>query len=55
MKKGMSDQITNYTGTYSGTDEEKAERKRRELIRKLENTRKQQERDQFERKYKGKS
>lgn len=55
MKKGMSDQITNYTGTYSGTDEEKAERKRRELIRKLEETRKQQERDEFERKYKGKS
>ncbi|OAQ65167.1 OXA1-like protein [Pochonia chlamydosporia 170] len=55
MKKGMSDQITNYTGTYSGTDEEKAERKRKELIRKLEDTRKQQERDEFERKYKGKS
>ncbi|KID95545.1 OXA1-like protein, partial [Metarhizium majus ARSEF 297] len=55
MKKGMSDQITNYTGTYSGTDEEKAERKRKELMRKLEDTRKQQEREEFEKKYKTKS
>lgn len=55
MKKGLSDQFSNYTGTYSGTEEEKAEKKRRELIRKLEETRKQQERDEFEKKYKGKS
>ncbi|KHN94971.1 OXA1-like protein [Metarhizium album ARSEF 1941] len=54
MKKGMSDQITNYTGAYSGTDEEKAARKRKELMRKLEETRKQQERDEFEKKYKAK-
>ncbi|TWU70549.1 Flags: Precursor [Metarhizium rileyi] len=54
MKKGMSDQITNYTGTYSGTDEEKAARKRKELLRKLEDTRKQQEREEFEKKYKTK-
>ena len=54
MKKGLSDQLTNFTGTYSGTDEEKAERKRKELMRKLEDTRKQQEKDHFEKKYKGK-
>lgn len=54
MKKGFSEQITNYTGQYSGTDAEKAERKRKDLIRKLEETRKEQERDEFEKKYKGK-
>lgn len=52
MKKGMSDQISNYTGTYSGTDEEKAAKKRKELMRRLEDTRKEQEREQFEKKYK---
>ncbi|KAL7934038.1 60Kd inner membrane domain-containing protein [Trichoderma chlorosporum] len=54
MKKGVSESVSNYTGTYSGTEQEKAERRRRELIRKLEDTRKQQEREQFELKYKGK-
>ncbi|KAL6805328.1 60Kd inner membrane domain-containing protein [Trichoderma sp. SZMC 28012] len=54
MKKGVSESVSNYTGTYSGTEQEKAERKRRELIRQLETTRKQQEREQFELKYKGK-
>lgn len=54
MKKGLSDQFSNYTGTYSGTEEEKAEKKRKELIRKLEETRKRQEREEFEKKYKSK-
>ncbi|UKZ72637.1 hypothetical protein TrVFT333_000270 [Trichoderma virens FT-333] len=54
MKKGVSESVSNYTGTYSGTEQEKAERKRRELIRQLEDTRKKQEREQFELKYKGK-
>lgn len=54
MKKGVSESVSNYTGTYSGTDQEKAERKRKEMIRKLEDMRKQQEREQFELKYKNK-
>lgn len=54
MKKGLSDQFSSYTGTYSGTEEEKAEKKRKELMRKLEETRKRQEREEFEKKYKGK-
>lgn len=54
MKKGVSESVSNYTGTYSGTEQEKAERKRKEMIRKLEDMRKQQEREQFEQKYKGK-
>ncbi|GAB0132829.1 hypothetical protein EsDP_00001254 [Epichloe bromicola] len=54
MKKGLSDQFSSYTGIYSGTEEEKAEKKRRELIRKLEETRKRQERDEFNNKYKSK-
>ncbi|KAJ6438210.1 OXA1-like protein [Purpureocillium lavendulum] len=53
MKKGFSEQVTNYTGQYQGTEAEKAERKRKDLMRKLEDTRKQQERDEFEKKYKG--
>ncbi|KOS17088.1 Mitochondrial inner membrane protein OXA1 [Escovopsis weberi] len=54
MKKGFSDSVSNYTGTYQGTDAEKAERKRKDMLRKLEEMRRQQERDEFERKYKGK-
>ncbi|KAG6011404.1 hypothetical protein E4U43_008340 [Claviceps pusilla] len=54
MKKGLTEQFSNYTGTYTGTEQDKAEKKRKELIRKLEETRKQQERDEFERKYKSK-
>ncbi|KAM0255459.1 hypothetical protein ACHAQJ_005759 [Trichoderma viride] len=54
MKKGVSESVSNYTGQYSGTDQEKAERKRKEMIRKLEDMRKQQEREQFEQKYKSK-
>ncbi|KAK2595051.1 hypothetical protein QQS21_007241 [Conoideocrella luteorostrata] len=54
MKKGLSDQVSNLTGSYSGTEQDKAEKKRKELIRRLEETRKQQEREEFEKKYKGK-
>lgn len=54
MRKGLSEQVTNYTGQYQGSETEKAERKRQDLLRRLEDTRKQQERDEFERKYKGK-
>ena len=53
MKKGVSDQVTNFTGSYSGTETERAERKRKELLRKLETTRREQEREEFEKKYKG--
>ena len=53
MKKGFSDQVTNYTGTYSGTEQEKAEKKRKETMKKLEGMRKQLEREEFEKKYKG--
>ncbi|KAG6006462.1 hypothetical protein E4U21_007006 [Claviceps maximensis] len=54
MKKGLSEQFSSYTGSYTGTEQEKAEKKRREVLRRLEETRKQQEREEFERKYKGK-
>ncbi|CAM1507881.1 Fc.00g047290.m01.CDS01 [Cosmosporella sp. VM-42] len=53
MKKGFSDQVTNYTGTYAGTEQEKAEKKRKETMKKLEQMRKQLEREEFEKKYKG--
>lgn len=53
MKKGWSEQVTNYTGTYAGTEEERREKKRKENIKKIEEMRKQAERDEFERKYKG--
>lgn len=54
MKKGVSEQMTNYTGQYSGTEQEKAERKRKDMLQKLEDMRKQQEREEFEKKYKSK-
>lgn len=54
MKKSFSEQVGNYTGTYSGTEQEKAEKKRKEMLRKLEDMRKKQEQEEFERKYKGK-
>ncbi|KAF5010232.1 hypothetical protein FDECE_3591 [Fusarium decemcellulare] len=52
MKKGLSDQVTNYTGQYTGTEEERAEKKRMEQVRKLEDMRRKLERDEFEKKYK---
>jgi YidC/Oxa1 family membrane protein insertase len=53
-KKGFSDQMSSYTGSYSATEQERAEKKRKELLRKLEENRKVQEREEFEKKYKGK-
>lgn len=52
MKQGLNEQLASFTGSYSGTEQEKAEKKRRDLMRKLEQTRKQQEREEFDRKYK---
>lgn len=52
MKKSVSDQVTNYTGSYAGTEAERAEKKRKETMRKLEDMRKKLERDEFEKKYK---
>ncbi|KAF7547134.1 hypothetical protein G7Z17_g7937 [Cylindrodendrum hubeiense] len=53
MKKSVSDQVGSYTGNYAGTEKERAEKKRKENMRKLEDMRKQLERDQFQKKYKG--
>ncbi|KAM0433920.1 hypothetical protein ACHAPT_003864 [Fusarium lateritium] len=52
MKKGLSDQVNNYTGQYAGTEQERAEKKRQEQMRKLEDMRRKLERDEFEKKYK---
>jgi YidC/Oxa1 family membrane protein insertase len=53
MKKGWSEQVSNYTGQHVGTDEERAEKKRKETLKKMEEMRKQMERDEFQKKYKG--
>lgn len=52
MKKGLSESVTNYTGKYQGTEAERAEKKRQETLRKLEEMRRQLERDEFQKKYK---
>lgn len=52
-KKGFNNQMGNMTGRYAATEEEKAEQKRKAAIRTLEEKRKQQEREEFARKYKG--
>jgi YidC/Oxa1 family membrane protein insertase len=52
MKKGLSDSVTNYTGKYQGTESEKAEKKRQDAMRKMEEMRRQLERDEFQKKYK---
>ncbi|KAJ4148486.1 hypothetical protein LMH87_002952 [Akanthomyces muscarius] len=54
-KQGMSQQLGSFGGRFAASDAEKAERNRKELIKKLEDKRKQQERDEFSRKYKGKN
>lgn len=54
VKKGFTTQVESYTGTYSGTLQEKAEQRRKDMLRKLEEIRKEQERQEFESKYKGK-
>ncbi|KAF5021741.1 hypothetical protein F66182_6191 [Fusarium sp. NRRL 66182] len=51
-KKGLSDQVSNYTGQVSGTAEDRAEKKRKDQMRKLEEMRRKLERDEFEKKYK---
>lgn len=52
MKKGFDEQISSYTGKYAGTEEERAEKKRKENLRKIETMRKQLARDEWEKKYK---
>ncbi|EQL00604.1 OXA1-like protein [Ophiocordyceps sinensis CO18] len=52
VKKGISEQVSNLTGTYAGTAQEKAARRRKDLLRNLESTRKSQEREEFVKKYK---
>lgn len=54
VKKGLNQQMSNMTGTYGETEQDRAEKKRKEMIRKLEQTRLQQEHEEFERKYKRK-
>ena len=51
-KKAVTDKMANASGSVSQSAEEKAEKRRRELIRKLEDKRSQQERENFESKYK---
>ncbi|KPM37117.1 hypothetical protein AK830_g9440 [Neonectria ditissima] len=53
MKKGVTDQVGSYTGNYAGTEAERAEKKRKETMAKIENMRRQLERDEFQKKYKG--
>ncbi|KAF4990351.1 hypothetical protein FGRMN_8486 [Fusarium graminum] len=52
MKKGMSDQLGTMTNKYSGTAEERAQKARKEQMRKLEDMRRKLEREEFEKKYK---
>lgn len=53
MKKSVTDQVGSYTGNYAGTEAERAEKKRKETMRKIETMRRQLERDEFQKKYKG--
>lgn len=53
-KKAVSDKMASAGGAMSSTAEEKAEKRRKEQIRKMEEKRLQQERDHFEAKYKKK-
>ncbi|KAI9149492.1 preprotein translocase subunit [Paramyrothecium foliicola] len=55
VKKGFSESISNYTGTYAGTEQDRAEQKRKDMIKKLEEMRRTQEREEFENKYKRKN
>ncbi|KAG5947117.1 hypothetical protein E4U59_002097 [Claviceps monticola] len=52
MKKGASSWMTTMTGRAAMTKSEQAEQKRKEIARKLESTRQQQEREEFEKKFK---
>lgn len=51
-RQGMSQQLGSFGGRFAASEAEKAERNRKELIKKLEEKRQQQERDEFNRKYK---
>lgn len=53
-KKALGDSIGNITGQAQTSVDEKTERKRKEQIRNLEAKRREQERDHFQEKYKGK-
>lgn len=52
-KKKLNEQVSTLTGMYAGSKEDRAEKNRRDLMRKLEQSRKDQQRLDFERKYKG--
>ncbi|KAG6055702.1 hypothetical protein E4U17_002793 [Claviceps sp. LM77 group G4] len=52
MKKGASSWMTSMTGRVAMTKSEQAEQKRKEIARKLESTRQEQEREEFERRFK---
>jgi hypothetical protein len=52
-QKGLNNQIGNMTGRYVATEEDKAEQRRKESIARLEEKRRRQEREDFERRYKG--
>lgn len=54
IKDGFRSTVDKMTGQVSGSAEEQAEKKRRQMIQKLEEKRAQQEREHFEQKYKGK-
>lgn len=54
MKKGLTDTMDKFGGSFRGTEADQAEKKRREARRKLEEKRSEQERRSFEEKYKGK-
>lgn len=51
-REGMSTQLGSMGGRFAASEAEKAERNRNELMKKLEKTRQEQEREQFANKYK---
>lgn len=51
-KKGLNTSVGNLTGRYAPSEEEKAQKKRKEAIAKAEATRQKQEREEFLRKWK---
>ncbi|KAH7318262.1 60Kd inner membrane protein-domain-containing protein [Stachybotrys elegans] len=55
MKKALNDQVSSMTGMVSNamSEAEKAEKKRAEMIKELEASRKKQEREAFDKKYRG--
>jgi hypothetical protein len=55
VRKGFSDKMSSMTGQVNESATERAARKRKDMIKKLEADRRQQEYDEFERKYKRKN